>query len=226
MEGTKMDYTIKGELAQIVKLQFRADETCWGSKGSLLSFDPYIDWSLKVPGGMGGAARRLMSGEGIALTFIEAKRDNQEVILAANEPGKMIDWDLKDGAVVTTRGSFVAAFGEHIDIDVMIAKRAGAAFFGGAGLFLQKVSGQGNVIIHGAGDFIDRYLEKDESILVSTGNLAAFSDEIDYDIQRVAGLRRMLFSGEGLFMTKLTGPGRVLLQSLKRESASKKQAST
>jgi uncharacterized protein (AIM24 family) len=51
-------------------------------------------------------------------------------------------------------------------------------------------------------------------------NLAALADEVDYNIQSVAGCRRMIFGGEGIFMTKLTGPGRVLLQSMKRKSQS------
>ena len=218
-----MEYFIEGELAQTARLNFKKGDTCWGSKNSLLSLDPKINSSLKVPGGVGGAAKRVLSGEGIGLTFIETNHDNQQVILSSNQPGKIIDWDLENGSVITTRGSFVAAFGTRVNIDVIIAKRAGAAFFGGAGLFLQKISGKGKVLIHGAGDFIERYLEKEESILVSTGNLAAFDDSIDFSIQSVSGLRKIFFSGEGLFMTKLTGPGRILLQSLKRESNSKKQ---
>ncbi|KAA3665521.1 MAG: AIM24 family protein [Chloroflexi bacterium] len=211
-----MQYTVEGELAQVANLTFNKGETCWGSRGSLMAFDPDIQWTLKVPGGVEGAVRRVFSGEGVALTYIEATRDNQKATLASNQPGKMISWNLDEGAVITTRGSFIAAFGEKIDIDVIIARRAGAALFGGAGLFLQKISGKGTVLVHGSGDFIDYHLQAKESILVSTGNLAAFSDTVDYDIQGIGGCRRILFGGEGLFMTKLTGPGRVLLQSLKR----------
>jgi uncharacterized protein (AIM24 family) len=122
---------------------------------------------------------------------------------------------------MTTRGSFVAAFGPAVEIDIRVAKRAGAALFGGVGLFLQHISGTGTVLIHGSGDFVERNLAKDESALVSTGNLAAFSESVDYDIQGVAGCRRVLFGGEGLFMTRLTGPGLVLLQSLKRTTPTK-----
>jgi uncharacterized protein (AIM24 family) len=128
--------------------------------------------------------------------------------------------DLADGPVIATRGSFLAAWGEQVDIDVTIARRAGAAIFGGAGLFLQRVSGQGQVLIHGSGNFHERQLAQGEEILVSTGNLAAFADSVDYDIQGVGGCGKMLFSGEGLFMTRLTGPGRVLLQTLKRGKTS------
>lgn len=219
-----MEYTIEGELAQVANLTFAKGETCWGSRGALMAMAPDIQWTLKVPGGVEGAVRRVFSGEGVTLTYIEATRDNQKATLTSNQPGKMISWDLNDGAVITTRGSFIAAFGKQVDIDVIVARRAGAAVFGGAGLFLQKISGNGTALVHGSGDFVDYYLKEKESILVSTGNLAAFSETVDYNIQTIAGLRRIFFGGEGLFMTKLTGPGRVLLQSLKRTTVAAKSA--
>ncbi len=219
-----MEYNIQGDLAQVARLTLSAGETCWASKGSLMSLTPGLDWTLKIPGGLSGAMRRSMSGAGVSLTFITAKQNQQQAILTSNEPGKIIDWRLEDGPVLTTRGSFVAAFGSNIDISVVVARRAGAALFGGAGLFLQKISGQGVVLIHGAGDFIDRRLGSGESILVSTGNLAAFAEAVDYNIQSIAGCRRIFFGGEGLFMTKLTGPGRVLLQTLKRGAGSNKSS--
>lgn len=218
-----METRIIGELAQAAELTFSAGETCWASNGTILSMDPDLPWSLKVPGGAGGTLSRVMSGEGISLTHIEGQRDGQRALLSSNQPGKLMEWDLdSDGPVVSTSGSFVCAYGPNINIEVTMARRAGAAFFGGAGLFMQKIRGSGKVMVHGSGDFIDTRLEHGQSILVSTGNLAAFSADLDYTIQGVAGCRRVLFSGEGLFMTKLTGPGRVLLQSLKRVTAGAK----
>jgi uncharacterized protein (AIM24 family) len=161
----------------------------------------------------------MLSGEGLGLTYITGQRSGQQAMLSANQPGKILTWDLAEGAVITTRGSFVAAFGPRIDIDVTVARRAGAALFGGAGLFLQKISGEGTVLIHGAGDFVEQILNPGETTVVSTGNLAAFADSVDYNIQTTGGVRRVRFSGEGLFMTRLTGPGRILLQSLKRSRA-------
>ncbi|MGB5047337.1 MAG: AIM24 family protein, partial [Caldilineaceae bacterium] len=82
---------------------------------------------------------------------------------------------------------------------------------------LQTASGKGTVLVHASGDFSEHRLAAQEQMLVSTGNLAAFSSDVDYDIQGVGGCRKILFSGEGLFMTRLSGPGRVLLQTLKRQ---------
>ena len=218
-----MQYTVHGELAQVANLTLDDKETCWASKGSIVALDPGLGWSLKVPGGASGAARRMLSGEGVALTYLQATADEQRATLAANQPGKIIAWNLDDGAVITTRGSFVAAFGPQVNIDVRVAKRTGAAFFGGAGLFLQHISGSGTVLVHGSGDFIERDLAQGEAVLVSTGSLAAFAESVDYDIQGVAGCRRIVFGGEGLFMTRLSGPGRVLLQTLKRVTPGPKQ---
>ena len=218
-----MQYTIKGELAQVAELHFTTGETCWCSRGALMAFTPGIDWTLKIPGGVEGAIRRSLAGEGVSLTHIQARTNGQQVLLSSNQPGKVIDWNLADGPVLTTRGSFMAAFGPQLDISAVVARRAGAALFGGTGLFLQKISGHGTVLIHGAGDFVDRQLLAGETILVSTGNVAAFAEAVDYNIQGVAGCRRILFGGEGLFMTKLTGPGGGLLQTLKRSTGSHTQ---
>jgi uncharacterized protein (AIM24 family) len=182
-----------------------------------MAYSSDLQWNLRVPGGAGGALKRSFSGEGISLTYLQASQANQYALLVSNLPGHIMTWDLEqDGPVLTTRGAFLAAWGSEVDISVAIARRAGAALFGGAGLFLQRLSGSGTVLIHGSGDFHERMLEPQEQMIVSTGNLAAFADRIDYDIQGVGGCGRMLFGGEGLFMTRLSGPGRVLLQSLKR----------
>lgn len=219
-----MKFEITGDLAQVARLALEPGAACWASKGSLMSMSREVKWELKVPGGLGGAVKRSFSGEGIALTYIRTASEGQEVILSANQPGKIVEWDLADGPVLTTRGSFVAAFGPAIEISVSVARRAGAAVFGGAGLFLQKISGQGIVLIHGSGDFIDRRMQPGESCRVSTGNLAAFSETVDYDIEAVGSVGRFLFGGEGLFMTRLTGPGRVLMQTLKRRAGSSAQS--
>lgn len=219
-----MRYTISGEIAQNVRLDFAPGESVWASNGAIMTYSSQMQWTLRIPSGLSGAIRRSLAGEGVSLTYLQADQPDQYVLLASNSPGHITMWDLADGPVVATRGSFLAAWGEDVDIDVTIARRAGAALFGGAGLFLQRISGKGLVLVHGSGDFHERRLAQGEQILVSTGNLAAFADSVDYDIQGVGGVRKMLFSGEGLFMTRLSGPGRVLLQTLKRQTGSSTSA--
>ncbi|MEC8382366.1 MAG: AIM24 family protein, partial [Myxococcota bacterium] len=166
-------------------------------------------------GGAGKSIGRALSGEGLSLTYVSAPKGGK-IRVTANETGKLATWDLRNGPITCTRGAFVAAVGD-VNINVTAARSAGAAFFGGAGLFLQHLSGTGVVVIHGAGDFIEHQLGTGEKLLVSTGNLAVFSANTQYYIRRVCGCLKMLFGGEGLFMTEMTGPGWVMVQSLKRQ---------
>lgn len=211
-----MDFRIDGEIAQRATVSLKEGEALWASRSAIMAYSPGVTWRLRVPGGAGGAARRMLSGEGLALTRVTSAGDGQQVLLTANEPGHILAWNLADGPVLTTRGAFLAAWGPSVDISVTVARRAGAAFFGGAGLFLQRISGAGTVLIHGSGDFDDFSLAEDQELTVSTGNLAAFGADVDYRIRGVSGVRQKLFGGEGFFMTRLIGPGRVLLQTLKR----------
>ncbi|MEO0565841.1 MAG: AIM24 family protein, partial [Chloroflexota bacterium] len=164
-----MRYKLDGEIAQAATLQFEQGETAWASNGSLMAHTDGIRWSLRVPGGFGGAVKRSFAGEGLSLTYLEAGRDKQIAQLAANQPGKIIPWNLQsDGPVVATRGAFLCAWGPDVDIDVTVARRAGAAVFGGAGLFLQRISGHGTVLVHGSGDFSRVKLAEGQTLTVST----------------------------------------------------------
>ncbi len=207
--------SIDGVIAQSASMTLNSGQTMWVSRGSLMAYDEGIEWELRVPGGAGKAVSRMLSGEGLSLTHVTAVRPDARVVLTANQPGKLVTWDLDNGPIICTSGAFVAALGD-VNIDVTVARRAGAALFGGAGLFLQKLSGSGIAIVHGSGDFSEHHLAAGQKLLVSTGNLAVFSAEVDYDVRGVGGCLKSLFGGEGLFMTELTGPGWVMLQSLKK----------
>lgn len=209
------DIEISGVIAQTTTITLRRGQSLWCSRGSLLAYSFGINWALRIPGGAGKAMGRLFSGEGVSLTHVTCERDGAQVVLCNNEPGRLVTWDLSRGPIVCTSGSFVAGLGD-VEIDVTVARSAGAMLFGGAGLFLQRLSGSGIVIVHGAGDFIERRLRGHEKLLVSTGNLAVFSAEVGYSVRGVGGCLKSFFGGEGLFMTELTGPGWVMLQSLKK----------
>ena len=212
---------IEGVIAQTVKLVLNRGQKLWVSRGSLMAYTEGIEWQLKVPGGAGKAVGRMLSGEGASLTYVTCRKDGATALLSANQPGRLATWDLDRGPIICTSGAFVAALGD-VDIDVTVARSAGAAMFGGAGLFLQKLSGTGIAIVHGSGDFQEFDLAAGEKLLVSTGNLALFSGEVKYDVRGVGGCFKSLFGGEGLFMTELTGPGWVMLQSLKKVPAARR----
>ncbi|MCB9682335.1 MAG: AIM24 family protein [Alphaproteobacteria bacterium] len=206
---------VTGEIAQVLELTLSRGQDLWCARGALMAYGAGIDWALQVPGGAGKALSRMMSGEGLALVRVRPQGGGDRVVLTANQPGKLATWDLDRGPIICTSGSFVAALGD-VDIDVTMARSAGAALFGGAGLFLQKLSGTGIAVVHGSGDFVAHQLAAGEKLLVSTGNLAVFSATVTYGVRGVGGCGKSLFGGEGLFMTELVGPGWVMLQSLKK----------
>ena len=126
-----MDYRVDGEIAQRAVVTLDEGDGLWASRSSIMAHTSGIEWRLKIPGGAKGAGRRMLSGEGLALTRVDSAADGQKVLLTANAPGHILAWDLSDGPVLTTRGAFLGAWGPSIDISVTVAKRAGAAFFGG-----------------------------------------------------------------------------------------------
>lgn len=206
-------YRLHGEIAQTVQLTLAAGQSVWAHKGAIVALEEGISWQLKIPGEV---VSRMLSGEGIGMAWLTCQRAGASAVLGANQMGKIAVWDLAWGPVTCTSGSFVAALGD-VKIDVTVARRFGAAVFGGAGLLMQKLSGRGLVFIHGAGDFIYRDLAPGEQLTISTGNLAAFGSGTDYDIVGVGGCLKIIFGREGIFMTRMRGPGRVLLQTQKRQ---------
>lgn len=215
-------FEIVGGVAQAAKLVLRRGQSMWVQRGGLLSYSPGIEWALRIPGGAAKALGRMLGGAGLALTHVTCQRERGMVTVSANHAGRLATWDLSRGPIVCTRGSLVAAVGE-VDIDVTVARSPGAALFGGAGLFLQRISGNGIAIVHGAGDFIEEQLRMGETLLVSSGNLAVFSASVQYDVRGVGGCLKVLFGGEGLFMTQLRGPGWVMLQTMKKQSPARRQ---
>jgi uncharacterized protein (AIM24 family) len=212
---------IEGTVAQTARLSLGKGDTVWAAKGSLIAYSSGVEWQVRVPGGLGAAVKRMFAGEGAALAQVRANADGQQLILGANAAGHVERWELDgEGPVLTTRGAFLAAWGDDLDISISAARRVGAALFGGAGLVLQRISGSGTVLIHGRGDFGKIRLDKGEDVLVSTGNLAAFSAGLDYDVRAVGTVRKTLFGNEGFFMTRLVGPGVAYLQTLKRRPSS------
>jgi uncharacterized protein (AIM24 family) len=123
------------------------------------------------------------------------------------------DLDAFNGQVLCQRDSFLCA-AQGTEIEVAFTKKMGAGFFGGEGFILQRLTGDGMVFVHAGGTVIEKNLQAGETLRVDTGCLVAFATTVDYDIQFIGGFKNVLFGGEGLFFAKLTGPGKVYLQSL------------
>jgi uncharacterized protein (TIGR00266 family) len=199
-----------------VEIELDAGEGVRAEAGTMLYMDGGVEMQTSTGGGLFKGFKRMITGESFFITtFLNGSRDRRRVAFAAPFPGKILAVDLSSwgGRILCQKDSFLCA-ARGIEIEVAFTKRLGAGLFGGEGFILQKLEGDGLAFIHAGGSLLERELRAGEVLMVDTGCLAAFSESVDYDIQFVGGFKNALLGGEGIFLAKLEGPGKVYLQSL------------
>jgi len=221
----EIDYRLIGDDMQAVIVTLDPRETVVAEAGAMMYMEDDIDMNTTLdPSGSGtglmgrlfaGAKRALAGDSFFVTTFTNEGAKRRDVAFAAPYPGKILPLDLRQwgGRVIAQKNSFLcAAFG--ISVSIAFAKRIGAGFFGGEGFILQKLEGDGLAFLHASGTLAEMKLGAGESLRVDTGCLVAMEESVGYDIRMVPGLKTAIFGGEGLFFVHLTGPGRVVLQTL------------
>lgn len=216
-----LDYQIQGDNLQVVRIKLQSGQELFAEAGKMLYKTPAVQWETKMSGGsvgekLWGALKRTVMGESLFLTYFRATQPG-EVGFAGNYPGRLQPFTLAAGqSVLVQRDSFVCAQ-STVQLNIAFVKKLGVGFFGGEGFVLERLTGPGTVFIHGGGDFIDFTLGPGEMLQVDTGCVVGFDEGVQYDIQFVGGIKTAIFGGEGLFLATLTGPGRVIVQSLTLE---------
>ena len=164
-------------------------------------------------GGLLKGLGRALSGDSIFLNFFTAQADNQKIGFSARTPGKIFPIKL-DGTntIIGQKNAFLAAE-EGVNLDIYFKNKLGTGIFGGEGFILQKFSGVGMAFIEIDGEVIERELAPGEQLLLDPGHLAAMDESVGFDIERVKGAKNILF-GEGLFFARLTGPGKIWIQTM------------
>lgn len=225
MKCHEVDYKIYGDDMQVVEIELDPQETVIAEAGAMnwmddgISFEPKMGDGSKPDRGLFGklvdAGKRALTGESIFIThFTNTSSGKKCVTFGAPYPGKIISLNMTEvnGEILCQKDAFLcAAFGTEISI--AFVKRFGVGIFGGEGFILQKLIGDGMIFIHAGGTIVEKKLNND-TIKIDTGCIVAFTQGIDYDIQRAGNLKSMFFGGEGLFLATLSGTGRVYLQSL------------
>ncbi|MCW5978338.1 MAG: TIGR00266 family protein [Bryobacteraceae bacterium] len=216
-----LDFTIHGDNLQVARVRLKPGQELYAEAGKMVYKTSTIAWETRLSGeSLGeklfGALKRKLAGESLFLTYFRAHAPG-EVGFAGNYPGRIQAFDLgPNQSVLVQRDSFLFAQ-TTVQFNVALVKRLGAGFFGGEGFILQRLTGPGQVFIHGGGDFIEFTLAAGETLQVDTGCIVAFDESVDYDIQLAGGIKTAMFGGEGLFLATLTGPGRVIVQSMTLE---------
>ncbi len=217
-----LGYDIEGHNLQIARVHLKPGQEIYAEAGKMIYKSANVDWQTRMTGqSIGqkilGALKRKLMGETLFFTYFQCAGSPGELGFAGHYPGKIQVFDLAAGqTIMVQRDGFLFAQ-SSVTLDIAMVRRLGAGLLGGEGFILQKLTGPGVVFVHAGGDHVDFNLQPGEVLQVQTGHLVAFEPSVNYDVQMVGSIRTAIFGGEGLFLTTLTGPGRVILQSMTLE---------
>ena len=208
-----MEYKIQGETTPVVICQLSPGESMVTEKGSMVWMTPNMEMETSA-GGLGKAFGRMFSGESIFQNIYTARDGSGMIAFASSFPGSIRAVEITpDRPIVVQKTAFLAAQRE-VDLSVFFQKKLGAGFFGGEGFIMQKLSGRGTAFLEIDGDAVEYDLGPGQQMIVDTGNLAMMDATCSLDIQAVKGVKNVIFGGEGVFHTVVTGPGRIVLQTM------------
>ncbi len=227
MNNHEIDYKLYGDDMQFVEVELDPGETVIAEAGSLMMMDDSIRMETifgdgskghgsGLMGKLMGAGKRLITGESLFMTtFTNEGSGKKHVYFASPYPGSIIPMDLSQygGKIICQKDAFLAA-AKGVSVGVEFQRKVGVGFFGGEGFIMQKLEGDGMAFVHAGGAIHRVDLQPGQKLLVDTGCLVAMTQDVDYDIETVGGIKTALFGGEGIFLASLRGPGTVWIQSL------------
>lgn len=208
-----LEYKIFGENLPAVSMRLGAGESVFTQSGGLSWMDSGITMVTNMQGGLLKGLGRMVSGESLFMATFTSNAPNQEIVVASTYPGSIVDIDVAGVAVIAQKTAFLCAQ-PSVSLSAYINKSFKSGLFGGEGFVMQRLSGQGMVFLEIDGSCVKRTLAHGETIKVDTGNVAAFEETVTYQAEMVKGFKNVLFGGEGLFLTTLTGPGKIWLQTM------------
>lgn len=197
----------------VVICQLASGESMITEKGSMVWMSPNIEMQTSA-GGIGKAFGRMFSGESIFQNIYTARGGAGMIAFASSFPGAIRAVPITpDRPLIVQKSAFLASE-SGVELSVFFQRKVGTGFFGGEGFIMQKLSGNGMVFLEIDGYGEEYTLAPGQQMIVDTGNLAMMDATCSLDIQTVKGVKNMLFGGEGVFHTVVTGPGKILLQTM------------
>ena len=209
-----MRYKIEGTPMPVAICQLDARESMITEKGSMSWMTPNMKMETTSNGGIGKALGRMFAGESAFQNRYTAERGEGIIAFASSFPGTILPIEITPGkSIIAQKSSFLAGT-EGVDLSIFFEKKMGSGFFGGEGFIMQKISGSGLVFLEIDGSVMEYDLEAGQQMVVDTGYLAMMDDTCTMDVASVKGAKNMIFGGEGLFNTVVTGPGKIVLQTM------------
>ena len=209
-----MEYRIEGQPMPVVICQLGAGEAMLTERGSMSWMSPNMKMETTTGGGLGRALGRMFAGEAMFQNRYTAQGGPGMIAFASSFPGDILAFEIAPGRELVVQKSGFLASETGVQLSVFFQKKLGSGFFGGEGFIMQKLSGRGTAFVEFDGHIVKYDLAPGQSMVVDTGYLAAMDATCSMDIQSVPGVKNMMFGGEGLFNTVVTGPGRIYLQTM------------
>lgn len=207
-----MQYEIKGGSYPVVVCQLRDGERMITEKGSMVWMSPNMEMDTQG-GGLGKMFSKAFSGESMFQNIYTARGDGM-IAFGSSFPGRILALEIGNGPEMIMQKSSFLASEPTVELSIAFNRKVGVGFFGGEGFIMQRLSGHGMAFVEIDGELIEYNLAPGQQIVVDTGNVAGFESTVTMDVRQVPGLKNKLVGGEGLFNTYLTGPGRVMLQTM------------
>ena len=208
-----MKYEIKGGSFPVVLCTLENGEKMITEKGSMAWMSPNMQMETHG-GGLGKMFSKAFSGESMFQNHYTAKGGPGLIAFTSTFPGQIKALEIAPGQEFIVQKSAFLASEAGVNLSIHFQKRLAAGFFGGEGFIMQRLSGRGIAFVEIDGELMEYILKPGQSIIVDTGNVAGYESSVQMDIQTVPGVKNMVFGGEGIFNTVLTGPGRVWLQTM------------
>lgn len=208
-----MNFDIQGEPLPVVICQLESGERMITERGSMSWMSPNMNMETNA-GGIGKAFGRMFSGEAIFQNIYTAVGGPGMIAFASSFPGAIRAFNISPGNDMIVQKSAFLASEAGVELSIHFQKRLGAGLFGGEGFIMQRLSGNGTAFVEIDGHAVEYQLQAGQSMVIDTGYLAAMDVSCTMDIQTVPGLKNMMFGGEGVFNTIVTGPGRIILQTM------------
>ena len=209
-----MQYKLVGNTMPAVEVMFDAPgESMYTQSGGMAWMTEGIKMDTNTKGGLLKGVGRMFAGESLFMATYTAEQAGARIAFASTVAGEVLPINIGEtGGFICQKGAFLCAE-PTVDLSVAFTKRFSSGFFGGEGFILQDITGKGMVFLEIDGDKVIKELAPGEVIKVDTGNVVGFEKTITYEIETVKGLKNIFLGGEGLFLTRLVGPGKVILQT-------------
>lgn len=207
-----MKYEIIGNPYPAVVCELERGEAVKTEKGSMVWMDPVFTMETKG-GGVKKALGRALAGESMFQNIFTAKAPGK-IAFGSSFPGRILPLqiDAQHTYVVQKMAFLASTMG--VELSMTFRKKLGAGAFGGEGFIMESLTGNGIVFLECDGELVDYELAAGQTLLVDTGNVLGYTQGVTLEIEKISGVKNVLFGGEGLFNTKLTGPGHVWLQTM------------